>query len=94
MKLLFVGDVMLGRLVNQILKSQPPDYLWGDTLPLFAPADFRLCNLECVLADRGRHWRLTRKMFHFRSDAKNVTFGSNAPPAIDISAERMDRYSR
>jgi poly-gamma-glutamate synthesis protein (capsule biosynthesis protein) len=72
MQLLFVGDVMLGRLVNQMLKARPPDYPWGDTLPLIAAANFRLCNLECVLADHGRPWSLTPKMFHFRSDAKNV----------------------
>jgi poly-gamma-glutamate capsule biosynthesis protein CapA/YwtB (metallophosphatase superfamily) len=72
MKLLLVGDVMLGRLVNQILRHEPPEYPCGNTLALFAAADFRLCNLECVMADRGRPWSLTPKLFHFRSDAKNV----------------------
>jgi len=72
MRLLFVGDVMLGRLLNQLLKARPAEYPWGDTLPLFAAANFRVCNLECVLADHGRPWSLTPKTFHFRSDAKNV----------------------
>jgi poly-gamma-glutamate capsule biosynthesis protein CapA/YwtB (metallophosphatase superfamily) len=72
MKLLMVGDVMLGRLVNQVLTHEPPDYPWGDTLAVFAAADFRLCNLECVMADRGRPWSVTPKLFHFRSDTKNV----------------------
>jgi poly-gamma-glutamate synthesis protein (capsule biosynthesis protein) len=54
MKLLVIGDVMLGRLVNQILQHEPPAYPWGDTLAVFRAADFRLCNLECVMADRGR----------------------------------------
>jgi poly-gamma-glutamate synthesis protein (capsule biosynthesis protein) len=72
MKLLVVGDVMLGRLVNQILQHEPPAYPWGDTLAVFRAADFRLCNLECVMADRGRPWSMTPKRFHFRSDAKNV----------------------
>jgi poly-gamma-glutamate capsule biosynthesis protein CapA/YwtB (metallophosphatase superfamily) len=70
MRLLAVGDVMLGRLVNEVLKHYPPDYPWGDTLPLFRTADLRLCNLECVLSDYGEPW--PRKVFHFRSDAKNV----------------------
>ncbi len=39
MKLLFVGDVMLGRLVNEALESEPPEYCWGDTLPVFKEAD-------------------------------------------------------
>lgn len=72
MKLLFAGDVMLGRLVNRALQRLPPEYPWGDTIPLFASADWRMCNLECVISDRGRPWSLTPKIFHFRSDAENV----------------------
>ena len=45
-RLLVVGDVMLGRLVNEILKVEAPAYPWGDTLPLFQQADVRLCNLK------------------------------------------------
>lgn len=73
MKLLLIGDVMLGRLVNQILKREPPEYPWGDTLTVLRQADCRICNLECVISDRGRPWGLTPKAFHFRSDAKNVS---------------------
>lgn len=72
LKLLLAGDVMLGRLVNEILEVKFPAYPWGDTLPLFQDADMRLCNLECVISDRGTPWSATPKMFHFRSDAKNV----------------------
>ncbi len=70
--LALVGDVMLGRLVNEALQHLPPAYPWGDTLPLFQSADVRVCNLECVLADRGTPWSATPKVFHFRSDARNV----------------------
>lgn len=72
MKLLLVGDVMLGRQVNAMLADAPPELPWGDTLPLFQAADFRVCNLECVISDRGRPWSNPPKTFHFRSDAKNV----------------------
>lgn len=72
MRIVLVGDVMLGRLVNDVLQHEPPAYPWGDTLPLFHQADFRLCNLECVLADHGTPWSATPKVFHFRSDAKNI----------------------
>jgi poly-gamma-glutamate synthesis protein (capsule biosynthesis protein) len=70
--LVFVGDVMLGRLVNEVLEQRAPAYPWGDTLGLFRSADWRACNLECVIADRGSPWTTTPKAFHFRSDAKNV----------------------
>lgn len=53
MRLVFLGDVMLGRLVNQQLRSVPPAFPWGDTLPVLAQGDIRFANLECVLADAG-----------------------------------------
>jgi poly-gamma-glutamate synthesis protein (capsule biosynthesis protein) len=72
MRLLFVGDVMLGRGVNDTLKRVPPNYPWGDTTPVFSSADLRLCNLECVLSDTGVPWTKLKKSLHFRTDAKNV----------------------
>src|SRR5258707_6491767 len=72
MTLLFVGDVMLGRLVNVVLQENAPAYPWGDLLSLFQEVDVRFCNLECVLSDGGTPWSATPKVFHFRSDAKNI----------------------
>lgn len=71
MKLLFVGDVMLGRLVNEALKTKLPEYVWGDTLPIFQDANLRICNLECVISNWGEPMN-PEKTFHFRTDAKNV----------------------
>lgn len=61
---------MLGRLVNQRLRTTGPDYPWGDTVPLLREADVRFANLECVLAGGGQPQ--PGKIFHFRSDVKNV----------------------
>ncbi len=72
MKLLFAGDVMLGRLVNRELSRRPPEYPWGDTLSRFKEADARIVNLECVISDKGRPWSATPKAFHFRTDSKNI----------------------
>jgi poly-gamma-glutamate capsule biosynthesis protein CapA/YwtB (metallophosphatase superfamily) len=71
-RLALVGDCMLGRLVNDMLENEPPEYPWGDTLPILLGADCRICNLECVISDRGTPWSAYRKAFHFRSAAKNV----------------------
>ncbi len=71
-KFAFVGDMMLGRLVNEALKSMPAAYPWGNTLPVLRENDIRICNLECVISDRGAPWGLTPKAFHFRTDAKNI----------------------
>ncbi len=73
LSLLFVGDVMLGRMVNDRLRYVDADYPWGDTTPLFRAADWRACNLECVISDHGRPWSQTPKAFHFRSDGKNIS---------------------
>jgi poly-gamma-glutamate synthesis protein (capsule biosynthesis protein) len=69
-RLAFVGDVMLGRLVNRALQTRPPEYPWGDVLPVLRSTDGVVCNLECVLSDRGAPW--PGKLFTFRSDARNV----------------------
>lgn len=72
MRIALVGDVMLGRLVNKMLKHRDPAYPWGNTLSILQTADLRICNLECVLSDIGSPWSITPKMFHFRSDEKNI----------------------
>lgn len=70
MRLIFLGDVMLGRLVNRQLRTVPPAFPWGDTLPVLAQADIRFANLECVLSDGGIPQ--PGKVFHFRSDTRNT----------------------
>ncbi|MDN0077616.1 CapA family protein [Crenobacter sp. SG2303] len=65
--LALVGDVMLGRLVNQRLKTMSADEVWGDVLPQFAAADLRIGNLECALTEHRPQWERTRKVFHFRA---------------------------
>lgn len=72
MRLAFVGDVLLGRLMNEMLKTMPPSYPWGNTLQILKECDARICNLECVISDRGAPWGMTPKAFHFRTDARNV----------------------
>ncbi len=70
MRVIFLGDVMLGRLVNEYLAAAAPEDPWGDTLAVLRTADAVFINLECVLADRGTPW--PEKTFTFRSDARNV----------------------
>ena len=70
--LAFTGDVMLGRLVNDRLKTMQPEAVWGDLLPHLAQADLRIVNLECALTVHLRPWARTWKKFHFRADPKAV----------------------
>jgi poly-gamma-glutamate capsule biosynthesis protein CapA/YwtB (metallophosphatase superfamily) len=67
-----VGDVMLGRGVNDALRTLCPEQPWGDVLPLLVSADLRIANLECALTDHERPWTRTPKVFHFRADPSAV----------------------
>jgi poly-gamma-glutamate capsule biosynthesis protein CapA/YwtB (metallophosphatase superfamily) len=66
-RLALLGDVMLGRLVDQAIAGYGPEYVWGDTLPVLRKADLRIANLECVISDKGSPWTKTPKVFHFRA---------------------------
>jgi poly-gamma-glutamate capsule biosynthesis protein CapA/YwtB (metallophosphatase superfamily) len=82
--LALTGDVMLGRGVNETLRSARPEELWGDVLPLLHSADLRIINLECAITEHKEPWRRTHKVFHFRAD----------PLAIEVlRAARIDACS-
>lgn len=66
--MVFTGDVMLGRLVNQTIRIKGFEYPWGDTLPIMKGANLSLINLECVIAKDGKPWDKTPKVFFFRAD--------------------------
>src|ERR687893_2110291 len=67
-----VGDVMLGRRVNDALRTLRPEQPWGDVLPLLISADLRIVNLECSITDHKQPWTRTPKVFHFRADSSAV----------------------
>jgi poly-gamma-glutamate synthesis protein (capsule biosynthesis protein) len=63
------GDVMLGRLVDEVQRTRraDPAAVWGDVLDRLRGLDGLLVNLECAVSARGRQWRRTRRAFHFRA---------------------------
>ncbi|UCC86681.1 MAG: CapA family protein [Anaerolineales bacterium] len=65
------GDVMLGRLVNEAIRTQGPLYPWGNVLPLLQEADLALVNLECVIAETGEPFSPPR-VFYFKADPQAV----------------------
>lgn len=72
--LAFVGDVMLGRLVNDTIGKRKSAAFWGTTLPVLQQADAVIGNLEFAITRHIKEWRQTSKAFHFRAD----------PGAVDI----------
>ena len=71
--LALVGDVMLGRGVNQMIAQHGYAYPWGDMLPILRSADRFLINLECALTDHPERWSDgSFKPFYFRADPRMV----------------------
>jgi len=72
--LAFTGDVMLGRLVNDyiILGNKPSEYVWGNFVDLLKEADLTIINLENAIAESGKEWSKTPKVFFFRADPKAI----------------------
>ncbi len=76
MTLAFVGDVMLGRGVNEEIvrrvsgqdASLMAASFWGDVLPVLKAADGVIANLECAITSYPVQCRRTPKVFHFRAD--------------------------
>lgn len=65
----FMGDVMIGRLVNENLSSAAPSYLWGNALSEILKTDITIANLEAALTHSTQR---VEKVFNFKSDPKNV----------------------
>src|SRR2546421_9005581 len=61
-RLALLGDLVLGRLVNESLREKPPSAPWGGVLALLRESDWRFCNLECVISDLLPE-RLPAKLF-------------------------------
>ena len=73
----FVGDLMLGRSVNERWADDDPAGVWGSTLPRLEALDGLVANLECCVSDRGTRW--PDKGYYFRSDP------SFAIPALEAA---------
>lgn len=63
-----IGDVMLGRKVNERHRNRPVTAVWGNVLDGLRALDGLLVNLECCLSTRGEPWTRTYRPFHFRAD--------------------------
>ncbi len=61
----FLGDVMLGRGVNEELLHRTPESFWGTTLPILRGTNAVIANLECAVTSSRRRWSKTPKVFYF-----------------------------
>lgn len=63
------GDVMIGRMVDEMLSYRDYSYLWGDTLPLLHATDLNLINLEAALTNSEN---AVLKVFNFKAKPERV----------------------
>lgn len=84
MRIALVGDVMLGRLVNKMLKHSNPAYPWGNTLSILQTADLRICNLECVLSDIGYPWSIPHLRCFTFAQMKKISKHFKLPKSISF----------
>ncbi len=71
--LALTGDVMLGRLMNETMRTRGFAHPWGNILPRMKDSDAVLINLECALTGRTEQWTDgEEKSFYFRADAAAV----------------------
>lgn len=68
----FIGDVMLGRGVNEEIPTSLPEEFWGNVLPILRSADAVIANLECAITEHKIRWWKTPKVFYFRADPPSV----------------------
>jgi poly-gamma-glutamate capsule biosynthesis protein CapA/YwtB (metallophosphatase superfamily) len=60
----FMGDIMIGRMVNEIIPIKGYLYPWGNTLPLLQHVDLRIINLETTLTTNEEK---NPKVFNFKA---------------------------
>jgi poly-gamma-glutamate capsule biosynthesis protein CapA/YwtB (metallophosphatase superfamily) len=72
LRLLLGGDVMLGRLVNRVIKEEGPGYPFAVLSELIDRADLFFINLESALSDRQQRFAGEAKAFYFRADRDAV----------------------
>lgn len=65
--LAFIGDVMLGRMVNEQIPLRRPGDFWGTARPSLLAASAVFANLECAVTEHAKRWRPAEKVFHFRA---------------------------
>jgi poly-gamma-glutamate capsule biosynthesis protein CapA/YwtB (metallophosphatase superfamily) len=65
----FMGDTMIGRLVNEVIKEKGHKYAWGNMLETVQSVDLSILNLETTLTKSEKK---VPKVFNFKSDPDHV----------------------
>lgn len=64
-RIIFGGDLMLGRLVKKAIIIHGTDYPLINIAPIMKRANLSIVNLECAITDSKQHWTGAPKAFYF-----------------------------
>ncbi len=64
-RVIFAGDIMLGRNVAEAIARHGPAYPVAPIAPLLQAADAVVANLECALTDGADQWQGVPKTYYF-----------------------------
>ncbi|MGO4476034.1 CapA family protein [Massilia sp. 2TAF26] len=67
LRLLFGGDLMLGRLAGEAMLREGAQHPLGAVAPQLREADLAVANLECAICEPGERWHGAPKAFYFRA---------------------------
>ncbi len=81
-RVMFGGDVMLGRLVKEHILRDGPDYPLGSVAQLMRSPDLTIVNLECAITSSADIWSGAPKAFYF--DAPPQAIHALAGAGIDM----------
>lgn len=81
-RIVFGGDVMLGRLVKDEILARGPAYPLGSVAPFMRAADLTVVNLECAITSREAVWEGKAKAFYFA--APPVAVDSLVDAGVDL----------
>ena len=65
----FTGDIMIGRLVNEVIGQKGYRYPWGNVLPLLKQTDLTIINLETTLTTSSQK---ILKVFNYKANPDRV----------------------
>lgn len=85
------GDVMIGRLVDEVTEVANPQSLWGDALPFLCATDLNVINLEAALTASEEK---VPKVFNFKADPSKVDLLTAAHVAVaNVANNHLLDYS-
>lgn len=82
MRVVFGGDVMLGRTVSAWIRRFGPQYPLRGVARQLRDADLAIVNLECAITESLQHWKGEPKAFYFGAPLAAVNALSDA--GIDL----------